>query len=112
MSVMMQSYGSVPAPAKNSSADANARAPYPSEYSASTSATRNESSSSMTAINGSLDTACHPFFWICVGAAKPELGSLCSLRGTRETIQQYHCCRFQPLWLPGFDHLSHSDQVI
>src|SRR5215475_2850775 len=60
---MTQSYGSVPSPAINSSADANPRAPYPSEESESTSATRNDSSSSMTAIKRSLDTD-HPCSWI------------------------------------------------
>src|SRR6266436_5155855 len=59
MSVMTQSHEFSPLAARNSSADANPRARYPSEQSESTSAVRNGSSSSMTAIRGSLDTH-HP----------------------------------------------------
>src|SRR5215470_10390218 len=86
---MTQSYGSVPSPAKNSSADANPRAPYPSEESDSTSATRNDPSSSMTAIKRSLGTY-HPFPWICVVPRSQELET-CYISGTREIIQQYYC---------------------
>src|SRR5262249_45432181 len=71
---MTQSYGSGPSTARNSSADANPRAPYPSEDSESTSATRNDSSSSMTAIKRSVGTY-HPFPWICVETANQD-GSL------------------------------------
>src|ERR1700730_9080468 len=60
MSVMMQSHEPCALAARNSSADANPRTPYASEPSDSTSAVRNGSSSSMTAIRGSLDTH-HPF---------------------------------------------------
>src|SRR5713101_8176923 len=56
MSVMTQSHELSPLAAKNSSPDANPRARYPSEQSDSTSAVRNGSSSSMTAMRGSLDT--------------------------------------------------------
>src|SRR5258706_12220036 len=66
MSVMTQSHEISPLAAKNSSADANPRARYPSEQSESTSASRNGSSSSMTAIKGSLDTH-HPRVWGRVG---------------------------------------------
>jgi hypothetical protein len=55
-SVTMQSHDLSPFAATNSSAEANPRAPYPSEQSDSTSAIRNDSSSSITAIRGSLDT--------------------------------------------------------
>src|SRR5262249_600761 len=67
---MMQSYGSVPSPAINSSADANPRAPYPSDESESTSAARNDLSSSITAIKCSVDTD-HPFSGIC-GDGEPQ----------------------------------------
>src|SRR5262249_20946756 len=108
MSVMTQSYGSVPSPVKNSSADANPRAPYPSEDSASTSATRNDSSSSMIAIKGSLDTSYHPYSLVRGGARN---GKSCHIGCTREIIQQYHCrCLRRPCLL-GFDQLGHPDEV-
>src|SRR5262245_1345913 len=111
MSVMTHSYGSVSSPAKKSSADANPRAPYPSEDSASTRATRNESSSSMTATKGSLDTTYQPFSVDLRGVSEARYRKSCFTSGSSETIQQYHCCRFRPLWLSGFDHLGHPDQV-
>src|SRR5258708_36586443 len=64
MSVMTQSQEPSPSTATNSSADANPRTLYPNEQSDSTSAVRNDSSSSMTAIKSSLDTH-HPFPWVC-----------------------------------------------
>src|SRR5215467_13547225 len=72
---MTQSYGSLPLPARNSSADANPRAPYPSEDSESTSAARNDSSSSMTAIERSLGTY-HPFFLDLRGDGETRNGNL------------------------------------
>src|SRR6185312_6016096 len=56
MSVMIQSYRVSSPVATNSSAEANPLTPYPSEWSDSTSAALNESSSSMTASESSLDT--------------------------------------------------------
>jgi hypothetical protein len=55
-SVMTQSHENSPCTAKNSSAEANSRAPYPNERSDSTSAVRNCVSSSITAIVRSFDT--------------------------------------------------------
>src|SRR5262245_36100821 len=108
---MTQSYGSVPSPARNSSADANPRAPYPSEYNASRSATRNDPSSSMTAIKGSVEHHISSFSLGSRGNSEARNGKSCHIGGTRETIQQYCCCCFRPLWLPGFDHLGHPDEV-
>jgi hypothetical protein len=48
--------GRSPSPVRNSSTDANWRAPYPNESSEPTSAIRKDSSSSITAIRSSLDT--------------------------------------------------------
>src|SRR5262245_41269369 len=96
----MQAHGSVPSRAINSSAEANPRAPYPSEESDSTSATRNNSSSSMTAINGCLDTY-HPF---------PGPGMGFSLHKRRQ--RNYTAVLLLPcLWLLGFDHLGHPHEV-
>src|SRR6266849_3480262 len=68
MSVITQSHELSPLAARNSSPDANPRARYPSEQSDSTSAVLNGSSSSMTAIRGSLDTH-HPGLWLRPAAA-------------------------------------------
>src|SRR5215467_11124770 len=87
---MTQPYHSVPSPAKNSSADANPRAPYPSEDNASTSATRNASSSSMTAIKGSVDTTYHPLGLREESEARNR--KFCYMGTTMETIQEYRCC--------------------
>src|SRR5215510_2499320 len=110
MSVMTQLYGSVPSPAKNSSADANPRAPYPNEDSASTTATRNDSSSSMTAIKGSLDTTYQPFSVDLRGVIEFRLGVLFHKRH-QGNYTAVSLLPFPTLWLPGFDHLGHPDEV-
>src|SRR5215470_13273873 len=100
---MTQSYGSVPSPATNSSADANPRTPYPSEESESTSATRNDLSSSMTAIKRSVDTDL-PF----PGFARrrnPGTGSLASTGGINELYSSVIAMVGGPLWRLGLDHL-------
>src|SRR6267378_2913645 len=104
MSVMTQSHEFPPLAAKNSSADANPRARYPSEQSESTSASRNGSSSSMTAIKGSLDTH-HPRVWVRVGGG--ERAVVASGRATT-TLYRGVTQRLRGL---GLDYVGHPHEV-
>src|SRR5215471_636019 len=106
---MTQSYGSVPSPAINSSTDANARASYPSEESESTSATRNDSSSSITAIKRCLDTD-HPLPRLRRDGERLEREVL-----PKKAVSMNYTAVLVPwhrlLWLLGLDHLGHPDEV-
>src|SRR5215475_9780545 len=105
---MTQSYGAVP-PAINSSADAYPCASYPSEESESTSATRNDSSSSMTAIRCSPDTD-RPFPWICAETRSQEWKVLPKEAAAVNYTAVLSLCP-RPLWLLGLDHLGHPHEV-
>src|ERR1700726_583671 len=105
MSVITQSHALSPSTATNSSADANPRTPYPSEQSDSTSAVRNGSSSSMTAIKGSLDTH-HPF---SLGlAAHHSRANSCGTASRGAKLYRGVMPSFSRL--PGLDHIGHADQ--
>src|SRR5712675_3034903 len=105
MSVMTQSHEFSPLAARNSSADANPRARYPSEQSESTSAVRNGSSSSMTVIRGSADTH-HPR--VCCNRLRRE--QLSHLKGRQDTIHGCYCYTRCSRHL-GLDHFSHTHEV-
>src|SRR3984893_11948296 len=105
MSVMMQSHEPCALAARNSSADANPRTPYPSEQSDSTSAVRNGSSSSLTAIKGSLDTH-HPF---SLGLAAHHSRAYSCGTPTRGA-KLYRGVMPSFSRLPGLDHIGHADQ--
>src|SRR5882757_4325242 len=96
MSVMIQSHEFSPLAAKSSSPDANPRARYPSEQSDSTSAVLNGSSSSITAIRGSLDTH-HPGYGC--GRRQPR-EQLLHLTGRQKTIHECYmsCPMFKVPW--------------
>src|SRR5260370_39890364 len=104
MSVTTQSHELSPFAAKNSSADANPRARYSNEQSESTSASRKGSSSSTTAIKGSLDTH-HPRVWVRVGGG--ERAVVASGRGTT-TLYRGVTQRLRGL---GPDHVGHPHEV-
>src|SRR5277367_3793214 len=102
MSVMTQSHEPCASAARNSAADANPRAPYSSEQSDSTSAVRNGSSSSMTAIKSSFDTL-RPFPGLPSGDRTFRMR-----RGCQETI---HECYAGLSRLLGPYHIGHADEI-
>src|ERR1700738_1343860 len=107
MSVTTQSHELSPPAAKNSSADANPRARYSNEQSDSTSAVRNGSSSSITAIRGSLDTH-HPRGMAAAGGS--EESSCCIWRGRQNTIHECYMLPRRSRCL-GLDHFGHPHEV-
>src|SRR5712671_4051862 len=100
---MTQSHELSPLAAKNSSADANPRARYPSEKIDSTSAVRNGSSSSMTAIRGSPDTH-HPR--VCCNRLRGAV--VASDGGARTLYTSVICYGSRCL---GLDHFGHTHEV-
>src|ERR1700719_1382026 len=99
----MQSHEPCPSAAKRSSADANPRTSYPKEQSDSTSAMRNGSSSSMTAIERSFDTH-HPFSWDWPRWRKQVKGFACETdagelyKGLIAVFTGCYCWLFQVAW--------------
>src|ERR1700726_3640074 len=104
MSVTTQSHEPPRFAAKKSSADTNPRARYSNEQSASTSASRNGSSSSTTAIKGPLDTQ-HPRGRVRVGGGERPV--VASGRGTTTLYRGVT----QHLRRLGLDHVGHPHEV-
>src|ERR1700722_9474191 len=105
---MTPSHDPSPFTATNSSADANPRAPYPSEWSDSTSARRKDSSSSMTAISSSLDTH-HPLPG--PGRRNRALQLSHAVKASRNYTRVLGDLLSPLVIPPGFEHFGHPDEI-